>query len=379
MKAAWLTAKREIATSARSRAFQIGVGAMVLIAFLATALPGLAAGLGSDGEDRDRVAVVGVLAESPGVGDALAEFELVPFEDVKAATEAVRTESVEAALVPQDGSVGGLRLIALEREPKELVQAVTVLPAVELLEPPAAPEALRIIASLVCAVVFMFVVVMYAQAAATNTVVEKQTRVVEILLAAAPARSLLAGRILGFSVLAFASVASVVVAILAGLAAGGLAAGGQEMIAALDAATGGGLWGLVTPALLWFLVLFAVAFVLFAALMVASAATVSRLEDVSAVATPTMVLLFVPYLLVIMFQDNTALLRIMSFIPISAPTAMPPRLIAGDAAWWEPVVALGLLILTTWGVIVLAGRIYENSILRTGARIKLKDALRHSA
>ncbi|MDR1118574.1 MAG: ABC transporter permease [Bifidobacteriaceae bacterium] len=380
MNVVGLAAKREIVTAVRSRAFQIGVGVMVLIAFAGTAAPGLVSRLGG-GEKGElvKVALVGAL-DGAGLGaGALPGFELKPVADEATAAKELRAKSVEAALVPDPESPAGLKVVALEREPSGLVDALTVRPAVELLEPPAVPDWVRMIVSVLCAVVFMMIVLLYAQSAATNTVIEKQTRVVEILLAAVPARSLLAGRIIGFSVLAFGSVALIVAALMAGLAVGGGLETGGEIVSALDTAVGGGLWGLMAPALVWFLVLFIVAFVLFAALMVASAATVSRIEDVSAVATPAMILIMIPYILTMMFQDNPTVIRVMSYIPISAPTAMPPRLVAGDAAWWEPPVALALLLVTTWGVIVLAGRVFENSVLQTGARIKFKDAWRRSS
>ena len=66
----------------------------------------------------------------------------------------------------------------------------------------------------------------------------------------------------------------------------------------------------------------------------------------------------------------------LSYIPFSAPVGMPVRLLLGDAAWWEPVVALVLLVVTTAVSIVIGARMYEQSILRTGSRVSLTDALR---
>ena len=88
-----------------------------------------------------------------------------------------------------------------------------------------------------------------------------------------------------------------------------------------------------------------------------------------------MVLIMLPYILVILFNDNPLVLGIMSYVPFSAPVGMPMRIFLGTAAWWEPLASLALLLLTTVVVIAVGSRIYSNSLLRTGSRVKLKDAL----
>jgi ABC-2 type transport system permease protein len=55
---------------------------------------------------------------------------------------------------------------------------------------------------------------------------------------------------------------------------------------------------------------------------------------------------------------------------------MPLRLLQGNAAWWEPVAATAVMVAFVVGVIWLAGRIYRNSVLRTGGKVKLSEALK---
>ncbi len=69
-------------------------------------------------------------------------------------------------------------------------------------------------------------------------------------------------------------------------------------------------------------------------------------------------------------------MTIMSYVPFSAPVGMPMRLFLGEAQWWEPLVSLAVLIATTAVVVALGSRIYSNSLLRTGSRVKLREALR---
>ena len=103
---------------------------------------------------------------------------------------------------------------------------------------------------------------------------------------------------------------------------------------------------------------------------------VSRQEEVGSVTTPLMMLMLIPYMLVILFNSNALLMTILSYIPFSATIAMPLRVVLGQAEWWEPILALVILIATSAVSIMIGARIYENSILRIGRRVKLSDALK---
>jgi ABC-2 type transport system permease protein len=65
-----------------------------------------------------------------------------------------------------------------------------------------------------------------------------------------------------------------------------------------------------------------------------------------------------------------------TFLPPVAPLIMPTRIAGGDAAPWEIVASLLIMVVTTVAVVLLAARLYEGAILRTGARVKLRDAWR---
>ncbi|MDR2565811.1 MAG: ABC transporter permease [Bifidobacteriaceae bacterium] len=379
MNRVWLVTRREVVTQARSKSFLIGTAVMALIVFLGVALPGVLSGLGGDDEPDGKVAVVGDAAQ---LAPALKGFEVQELPDAAAARQAVKEGSVEAALVPdQEAPPLGVTLIALDEAPSGLLGALTVAPPVELLEPPRVAGLLRYLAGVGFAVVFFMIVMMFGQTAATNTVIEKQTRVIEILLAAVPARVLLAGKVLGNAVLAVGTVALLGVALISGFAVGGglrdVTRYGDEFAAA--AGVGGSLMDLLGGPLVWFLVFFVVAFVMFSALMAGSAAMVSRMEDVGSVLMPTMMLLMIPYILVISFQDNSTVVAWLSYVPFSSPIAMPLRILVEGVAWWEPLAALVILALTTVLAIWVGGRLYSNSILRTGARAKLKEAFSRAA
>ena len=134
------------------------------------------------------------------------------------------------------------------------------------------------------------------------------------------------------------------------------------------------LQGLGGP-IAWFAVFFLFGFILLASLFAAAAAMVSRQEDIGSTTMPLTMLIMAPYFLVIFFNDNPTVLAIMSYVPFSAPVGMPMRLFLGEAQWWEPLLSLAILIATCVGAILVGARIYENSLLRMGGRVKLREAL----
>jgi ABC-2 type transport system permease protein len=350
---------------------------MILMAAIGGAVPGLMGGA-RDGGQTEATQIAATADAAPALA-GMTGFEVSQMESVAEVEQAVRTGQAEAGLVTGQAGPGSLEIIAETEVPTGLVAVLTVSPPVRLLDPPDVAPEMRYIAGVVFAVLFFMIVMLYGQTAAQNTVVEKQTRVIEILLATVPARVLLAGKVVSNALLAFATVAGMALAMILGMLIGGTWGQLAESYSSVAGVVGGGsaersLLDLVGSSLAWFLPFFAVAFIMFSSLMVGSAATVSRLEDIGSALAPAMILIMVPYFLVISFVDNEPLVTWLSYIPFSSPTAMPLRLITGAAQWWEPAVSLGILALTTWVALWLAGKLYENSILRTGARIKLKEA-----
>jgi ABC-2 type transport system permease protein len=59
-----------------------------------------------------------------------------------------------------------------------------------------------------------------------------------------------------------------------------------------------------------------------------------------------------------------------------APTLMPMRLAIGGVPVWEAGLSVALVVALIPVLIWFAGRIYRNAVLRTGAKAKLRDALK---
>lgn len=353
-QAALMVAEREIVTQVRTKSFIISLAITVVLVL---------GGIIASAFFMDRA---GSQTSVAVVGDAGAEladvegFEVTTADDVAAAEELVRSEEVDAAVVADDASAVGVRVIALDEAPADVVQALSVSPEVDILEADTT-GGLRTVVAMIFGLLFMMFAIGSGAMIVQNTVQEKQSRVVEILLSAVSPRALLGGKVIGNSVVAIGQIV-----VLAAVSVLGLMLTGQ-----------GELLDLLTGPIAWFVLFFLFGFVLVASLFAAGASMVSRQEDTGTIMTPTMMLVMAPYFVVLFFGQNTLAMTIASYVPFSAPVAMPVRLFVGEAQWWEPLVSLGLLALAAAVVIAVAARIYSGSLLRMGARVSLRDALRN--
>jgi ABC-2 type transport system permease protein len=354
-----LVGRREVLSQVRSKSFVVSTVVLLLLVLAGIVVPKVA-GSHLESVFGGGPAKVAVVAATEGALDGLDAVTATPVADEDAARAAVRDGSVDAALVPSAGSPTGVALLVEKDAPGGLVDKLSLRPDVEVLGDGGPGDALRFLVPFAFGIVFLMAAMGSGMMIAQNTVTEKQTRIVEILLAAVPARALMAGKILGNSALAIGQVAAI-----ASVAVLGLVLTGQDAV----------LTALGAP-VSWFLAFFILGFVLIAAIFAAAGSLVSRVEDVGAVVQPAVWITMVPYFGVIFFASNETVMTVLSYIPFATPVAMPVRLFFGDAAWWEPLVALALLVVTTAAVAALAARIYTRTLLRTGQRIPWREALR---
>ena len=352
LPATWLVAEREIRMRLRSKSFLVSTGILLLLVVGSI----VAMSIFGANQSLPKIAAVGSAVTAVEATDA---FDVTEAATVEEAEELVRDESVEAAVVPSEGAVG-LTVIGLDEEPSSVVSLLSVAPQIEILEPSDQNPGIVYLVAIAFGALFLSSALTFGMMIAQSVVEEKQTRIVEILMATIPVRALLAGKIVGSSLLAFGQI--VLIAVFAGI---GLLATGQNI-----------LLGEIGPSIVWFIVFFAAGFVMLAAMFAAAGALVSRQEDMNVTITPITTLLMVPYFLVIFFYDNPLVLAIMSYVPFSAPVGMPLRVFLGLAEWWEPLLSLVILLASTVAIILVGSRIYENGLLRMGAPVKLKDALK---
>lgn len=235
---------------------------------------------------------------------------------------------------------------------------------VEPLEEPYPYQSTQLVLGIIAGILIYMSLLLNGQMVAQGVVEEKSSRVVELLLSTIRPWQLMAGKVLGIGFVGFVQMVVV---------------GGGGIIAALA------LDVLDIPAsaaigtVIWLVVWYLLGFVMYSLVFAALGALVSRQEDVGGVITPALMFVIVGYVIgisVLPSEPDNALAEVLSVIPVFAPTLMPMRLAMGGVPVWEAVVSVGLVLALIPLLVWLAGRIYANAVMHSGARVKLKDALR---
>jgi ABC-2 type transport system permease protein len=211
-------------------------------------------------------------------------------------------------------------------------------------------------------------IILYGQWIAYSVAEEKNSRVMEIVLAAASPFQLLSGKVLGVGALAIFQYVVVSVPTLLALAFQGQIAaallGGQASSIDFGA-------GLSIPLLLTFGVMLILGFAVYASLYAGAASLVSRQEDINQIVAPLTIVSIVGYLVSTyagtgLIPIDAPIVVILSFIPLFSPYLMLTRLALGTAGPVEVLVAMALLVVTIPLALWLAARLYRSGVLMYG-------------
>jgi ABC-2 type transport system permease protein len=376
-----LVAGREISTRIRDKGFLVG-SAVLIVLILGMLVFQVALNSGDDTTE------IGVVGGSSAVTEALqaqgeafdTEVEVVAYDDEQAARTAVEDGDVTSALLSPGGAqpellveneggqseaivAGALQGMAMSQQLAEAGVTLAAPPALDVVavDPDADADLEAAVVALVGVVVLYSLLILFGQFVAQGVVEEKSSRVVELLLATMRPWQLLAGKILGLGLLGLAQM--LVIAVIG--VAGALAFDVVELP--------GRLIGTVLTVLAWFVLGYA----FYASVFAAAASLVSRQEDLGSVITPASLLLVAGFVVSIQAAQDPSgtLATVTSYIPGMSPMVMPVRQAAGGAAWWEVAVSVGLMLVAIAVIVRIGGRIYSGALLRTGGKVKLREAL----
>lgn len=216
-------------------------------------------------------------------------------------------------------------------------------------------------------------IILYGQWIAYSVAEEKNSRVMEVVLAAATPFQLLAGKVIGVGALAILQYVIVAIpmilaivfqgqigaAILGGSAAGA-GAGGASVSAGLSLGT-----------IAAFGVLFVLGFAIYACLYAGAASLVSRQEEINQIVAPLTFVSVAGYLVATyagtgLIPIDSPVVVVLSFIPLFSPYLMLTRLSLGTATFLDVTIAVILLLIAIPAVLWLAARLYRSGVLMYG-------------
>jgi ABC-2 type transport system permease protein len=391
-EAVFLVMRRELTTRLRSRAYRITLAVMVLaVVAISVVTYFVRAG------DSSKPSTVGLLRQDAAVaaplraaGSAAGE-RLTTVEVPDAATGAseVRSGQLTAFVTTVPGGLrvtvdktldstlrGVLTGIAREQalgeqitrlggDPAAVGRAVNAAAVqVATLEPPSAERGQHITLGMIAGLLIYFTLMTCGQMIAQGVVEEKSSRVVELLLAAVRPWQLMAGKCLGLGLLGLLQVVVV--------GGAGVAAGRATGVLSLPLA------GSLGP-LLWSIAWYAAGFSLYALIFAATGAMVSRQEDLGGAQFPVLLPIIAAWVIgisVLPSHPDNGVAAVLSMIPLFAPVLMPMRIALGTSPVWQSALSLGLTVVLAVVMVRIAARVYRNSVLRSGARVGWREALK---
>jgi ABC-2 type transport system permease protein len=388
-----VVAEREVTERVRGRVFRVSTLLILVGVAAAIVIPVLTRSKGQP----EKVGVVGAMSASlratvvATAGSIGTDVQLVPERDRQAAQGDLRSSRIDLALVDGrqlvvnkaagSGSISATDQLAgalaatlganqaLEAAGLTAAQAAQVvgakpLPVTSLRGAPAKASPRG--ASVVGLILVFVMLTQYNTWTLIGVMEEKSSRVVEVLLAAVRPGQLLAGKVLGIGLVAFAQ-ASLIVAFALGLGA----AVGSDLLKGtgpLEAAT----------TLVWLVLGYA----FYSWVYAAAGSMAERQDQVQSLVFPLTLPIIFGYVVSLSAAGSanpSTLLKVLAYVPLTAPFAMPVLVGLGQATWWEFAASVVVSVGCTVGVAKLAVGIYRKAILRTGRRVRVREVLTRAA
>lgn len=347
-QAAWLVSNRETGVVSRSPLFYV----TALVIGLAV-IAGLIIGVGQKSDPQGGETTLATV----GAGDQAAMIEQqlgIKVQDVQSVEEAqklVREHRVDAAYVSDPTGQGEATLIALNSEPTAVMEKLQPKMNVTYLEQPAVKAEVAVPLAWAMGGLALAAILTLGAALYGNLRTERRNRITEILAATISPRAAAWGRVWGLTVLSLGYL----------VIAAGVALLGMSIIGETDLAVA------MLPGLGWFAGLYLCTVFLSLALFL-WAGTLTGKRAARFLLGLTVVLAVAGVLVPMVFAKSAEVLRILSYIPFASTVAMPLRIFANQAQWWEALIAVAIALVAGLIVFAAAAAAYRANLLRGTGR-----------
>jgi ABC-2 type transport system permease protein len=384
----WLVARREITTRVRGRLFRIVTILLLLAVAAAIVIP-------TKTKSKPVPQYVGVVGSIAAIRPAVSQaarsvatgVRFVQEANIRAAERDLDNGAIDLALVNarqiivkqaitasdssttaslvqavgailgDDLAVGEARL-----SPNQLATLRNAKPLpVKSLERPPPPSKVHPV-SVVGVIVTFIMLTQYLTWTLIGVMEEKTSRVVEVLLSALRPVQLLAGKVLGIGLVAMSQAALILLwAILVSKAVGSNLLKGTDTLEVLSS-------------FLWLLLGYA-----FYSWVYATAGSMATRQDqVQSVAFPLSLPMVVGYITALLAASSgapSAFVRVLAYLPPTAPFAMPVLVGFNAVSWWQFLISVLVSLACTYILAQFAALVYRRAVLRTGGRVRWSDVL----
>jgi len=380
-------AEREIRERVRGRVFRVVTLILFAVVAAAVVIPTIHTGTTT----RPKV---GVVAGSPALDEELQKLattvglpvELVREPDLSAARAALSagylnmvvdgsgTILVENPISDTDTSTGSryVRTVATALGAQQAFtqarltpeQAAAVAEAkpwpVESVHPSKGATTTEEATALIGVILIFIVLTQYLSWILMGVMEEKASRVIEVLLATVRPGQLLAGKLAGIGAVALLQAMSLVAfaLVLAKVVGANLVHGAAPLV--------------VAATLVWLVLGYA----FYSWEYAAAGSLAERQDQVQSLALPLAAPLIFGYIVsLIGVRSGSAslLVKVLAYLPPTAPFAMPTLVGFGEATWWQFLLSVVVSVVCTVLVARVAARVYRTAVLRTGRRVRLRE------
>lgn len=295
--------------------------------------------------------------------DALRQEEIKFY--AKNATSLTNSRRLEGAL----RNAISERRIALEGLDAERIRNLTKGVELTVVNARGESEGGRVIMAFILVMFIYITVLLYGMVVMRGVMEEKQSRIIEVLLASVRPFDLMLGKVIGIGLV---GLTQYVVWAVSGLALSAISAYGAIAVA------GFGMPKISVSLMIFFLVYYLLGYFLYAALYAMIGAIVSNEDDGQQLVLPvsmTFALSFVLSTLALQNPNGLAV-TILSLIPFFGPSLMFLRIALGAAPAWQIAVSIILFVVTIIAVTWIAAKVYRVGVLMYGKRPTLPELAR---
>ncbi|MGA9118207.1 MAG: ABC transporter permease [Bacteroidota bacterium] len=213
--------------------------------------------------------------------------------------------------------------------------------------------------SFIFLMMMFFMIVTSGQLLVRSVIEEKSNRIVEVLVSSCKPRELMAGKVLGLSGLGFTQLAIWgAIGLFISLKTGNI------FISPGDAA--------------FLIIYFVLGYLFYAAVFIAAGSPFNTEQEAQQINSYLIILLILPMVLALpaMKEPDALWLRIMTFVPFFTPTMMALRVPIQFPSTWEIALTIVIMVLSIYGAMAVAGKIFRIGILSTGKSPSLRELIK---
>ena len=218
-------------------------------------------------------------------------------------------------------------------------------------------------------IVLFYAVFFCAGQVSTAITTEKTSKIIETLVTSTDSKTIVLGKTLGIGIV---GLIQVILMMIVAIISAKFCMDPEILSSIFDIST-------ITPTLFIItLIYFCLGYGLYSLFFALTGATVSKPEDVQSANGPVSFVAVIGFYLAYfsMMNPSSSVNKLAGIVPISSPFCMPLRVMMGTATTGEVITSVLVLIATTALVAMLAIKVYSSTILNTGARLSLKDAIK---